>query len=104
METDGDQGGDRPSPILCVLCARWGQDGVRTLRRVPELRLIWQEQGGPDVQPPEILGFGTTMLSRAIEHQQIGRVELDWRERGWSIVSFCRSRNPRLRGSNSSWN
>jgi hypothetical protein len=34
------------------------------------------------VQPPEALGFGMTMLSRAIEYQHSGKVELDWRRQG----------------------
>jgi PAS domain S-box-containing protein len=47
-----------------------------------ELCLVWQEDGGPPVLPPETAGFGTTMLSRAIEYQHQGRTELIWRENG----------------------
>jgi two-component system CheB/CheR fusion protein len=47
-----------------------------------EFRLIWQEDGGPGVQPPAVAGFGTSMLSQAIEYQHEGRVELDWRNEG----------------------
>jgi PAS domain S-box-containing protein len=73
--------------------------------RGEELRLVWQEHSGPDVQPPETLGFGLTMLSRAIEHQHSGRVELDWRREGL----VCRLILPlpesaAAKRSNSSWN
>ncbi|MGH6897761.1 MAG: PAS domain S-box protein [Geminicoccaceae bacterium] len=47
-----------------------------------ELSLIWQEDQGPPVQPPETSGFGTTMLSRAMQYQHQGRTELIWRENG----------------------
>jgi two-component sensor histidine kinase len=43
-----------------------------------ELRLVWQEDGGPAVDLPAVAGFGTTMLSQAIEYQHEGKVELDW--------------------------
>ncbi len=47
-----------------------------------ELRIVWKESGGPAVEPPAVAGFGTTMLSRAIEYQHEGRAELDWRKEG----------------------
>ncbi len=47
-----------------------------------ELRIVWQETGGPPVAPPTVAGFGTTMLRQAIEYQHDGRVELDWRQQG----------------------
>jgi PAS domain S-box-containing protein len=47
-----------------------------------ELRLDWQEQNGPSVRPPAAKGFGTTMLSQAIEYQHQGKAELLWRDQG----------------------
>ena len=47
-----------------------------------ELCLVWQEDGGPPVRPPTTTGFGTTMLSRALEYQHQGRSELIWRDNG----------------------
>ncbi|MGH6920670.1 MAG: HWE histidine kinase domain-containing protein, partial [Geminicoccaceae bacterium] len=47
-----------------------------------ELRLIWQEDGGPAVARPAAPGFGTSMLSQAIQYQHKGTVELDWRKEG----------------------
>jgi len=47
-----------------------------------ELHLDWQEQGGPSVRPPAAKGFGTTMLSQAIEYQHQGKAELLWRDEG----------------------
>jgi PAS domain S-box-containing protein len=47
-----------------------------------ELRLVWQEDGGPAVDLPAVAGFGTTMLSQAIEYQHEGKVKLDWRKEG----------------------
>ena len=55
-----------------------------------EFSLDWEEQGGPPVQAPKSTGFGTTMLSQAVEYQHRGRTELIWRESGL----VCRLRLP----------
>lgn len=46
------------------------------------LQLVWVEEGGPAVRPPERRGFGTALLERLITHQHKGRVTLDWRPSG----------------------
>jgi PAS domain S-box-containing protein len=55
-----------------------------------EFSLLWQEEGGPPVQPPTTTGFGTSMLGQALEYQHQGRTELIWRESGL----ICRLRLP----------
>ena len=45
-------------------------------------RLVWLEDGGPAVASPTVAGFGTSMLTQAIEYQHEGKVELDWRKEG----------------------
>jgi two-component sensor histidine kinase len=62
-----------------------------------ELRIMWQENGGPQVAPPTVVGFGTTWLSQAVEYQHNGRVELDWRRQGL----VCRLRLPLAKGASS---
>jgi PAS domain S-box-containing protein len=55
---------------------------VETGENGDEFRLAWQEDGGPAVDAPAVTGFGTSMLSQAIEYQYEGSVELDWRKEG----------------------
>jgi PAS domain S-box-containing protein len=55
---------------------------VETSEDGDELHLIWQEDGGPEVEPPTTAGFGTRMLTQAMQYQHMGRVELDWRKEG----------------------
>jgi PAS domain S-box-containing protein len=55
-----------------------------------EFLLVWQEDGGPPVQPPSTAGFGTTMLGKALEYQHQGQTELIWREAGL----LCRLKLP----------
>jgi PAS domain S-box-containing protein len=62
-----------------------------------ELRLVWQEDGGPEVDAPALAGFGTAMLSQAIEYQHQGKVELDWRKEGL----ICRLTLPIARATSS---
>ena len=47
-----------------------------------ELRVTWEEAGGPAVRRPEKTGFGTAMIAQAIGYQHDGMVELDWRPEG----------------------
>jgi two-component system CheB/CheR fusion protein len=48
-----------------------GSDGRR-------VRLRWQEQGGPDVEPPQEQSFGTRLIERACTYELEGAVELDY--------------------------
>jgi two-component sensor histidine kinase len=50
--------------------------------RGEELRLVWQEDGAPAAIQPAVPGFGTSMLSQAIQYQHSGTVEFDWRKEG----------------------
>jgi PAS domain S-box-containing protein len=63
-----------------------------------EFCLVWQEDGGPAVNPPAVAGFGTSMLSQAIEYQHEGKVELDWRKEGL----ICRLTLPIARAGSAS--
>jgi PAS domain S-box-containing protein len=47
-----------------------------------ELRLVWREDGGPAVARPAVPGFGTSMLSQAMQYQHKGTVEFEWRKEG----------------------
>jgi two-component sensor histidine kinase len=46
-----------------------------------ELRLVWEEAGGPPVAPPGQRGFGLRVLSRMLG-QHSGRCDFDWRAEG----------------------
>jgi PAS domain S-box-containing protein len=60
-----------------------------------EFHLVWQEDGGPAVDTPAVAGFGTTVLSQAVEYQHEGKVELDWRKEGL----ICRLTLPMARAT-----
>jgi two-component system, chemotaxis family, CheB/CheR fusion protein len=42
------------------------------------IRLRWEEQGGPEVEPPAEKGFGTRLIERACTHELDGEVELNY--------------------------
>jgi CheY-like chemotaxis protein len=48
--------------------------------------LTWRESGGPKVQPPSKLGFGTRIVINSIERQIGGKVVLEWRPEGLLCV------------------
>jgi hypothetical protein len=48
--------------VTLMACVEAGENG-------DEFCLVWQEDGGRAVAPPPVAGFGTSMLSQAIEYQ-----------------------------------
>ena len=53
----------------------WRVEGGDRGRRVC---LLWQERGGPPVEPPQEKGFGTRLIERASTYELEGEVELDY--------------------------
>jgi PAS domain S-box-containing protein len=47
-----------------------------------ELRMCWQESGGPPVTPPQRDGFGRLLLERAVASDLNGKVELNFAPSG----------------------
>jgi len=47
-----------------------------------QVRLVWSEEGGPEVDPPSTRGFGLTLIERSIAHELDGRVAVDFRKEG----------------------
>jgi two-component sensor histidine kinase len=50
--------------------------------RTPFARLVWQERGGPPVNPPEHRGFGSLLLERTLAQDLRGSVDLEYRREG----------------------
>jgi two-component system CheB/CheR fusion protein len=91
LATNAAKYGALSSPTGRVtLTAHLERDG-----RGEELRLVWQEDGGPAVARPAVPGFGTSMLSQALQYQHKGMVEFDWRKEGL----VCRLSLPLATGS-----
>jgi two-component system CheB/CheR fusion protein len=57
----------------------WELEEDKHGRRV---RLRWEEQGGPEVEPPKRRGFGTRLIERASTHELDGQVELNYGPEG----------------------
>lgn len=49
------------------------------------LSLWWQESGGPAVQPPTRIGFGTRLIDQALANSTAGKVELNYRTSGFEF-------------------
>lgn len=50
------------------------------------LRLTWEERGGPPVAVPSRKGFGTRLITRNLESDFDGEVELDFRQSGLMLT------------------
>ena len=74
-----------PEGVLDISAAIDGQD----------LRLVWAETGGPRVEdPPDMAGFGSSMISRSVTRQLDGAMSYDWQPSG--LVATLRASTDRL--------
>ncbi len=65
----------------------WRVDAAaQTSSREPELTIVWHEQGGPEVRPPDHTGFGTVLVRRSLADELGGQAELDFRPDGLHAV------------------
>ena len=53
------------------------------------LQISWTETGGPAVTAPTRTGFGTTLITRNMEHVFGGKVSLDYADSGLSWRALC---------------
>ena len=60
------------------LSAKCGTVSVSWTVEEARLRIVWSEQGGPAVAPPQRSGFGRLLLERALAADLRGEVQLDF--------------------------
>ena len=58
---------------------RWHLDGLSS---PPRLELIWEESGGPPVEPPARRGFGTRLIERSLAEDFGGNVRIQFAPTG----------------------
>ncbi|MDW3181853.1 HWE histidine kinase domain-containing protein [Roseobacter sp.] len=63
-----------------------GHVSVELQRGDNGLRVNWREDGGPEIQPPEVKGFGTTLIETSVPFELDGKVELDYHSAGLRAV------------------
>lgn len=56
-------------------------------RKTGELTLYWTERGGPEVEPPDSRGFGTSIIQSGLAYQLGATVQMDWQSHGL-VVHF----------------
>ena len=72
LSTNAVKYGALSSPVGRVRFS-WGR---RTVEEQERIELLWQESGGPSVQPPLQRGFGSRLIERGLKHDLGGGVEL----------------------------
>lgn len=65
-----------------ALACENGRLGVHWTREDGEIRIVWEETGGPTVEKPSRSGFGRVLLERLVGATLNGAVELDFRPEG----------------------
>lgn len=63
-----------------------GSVSVTSLAEGDDIMLVWQEQGGPVVEPPETTGFGAQLIDLSASRQLGGTVVHDWAPDGLRVV------------------
>ncbi len=59
------------------------------------VQVDWVESGGPAVVPPEKLGFGLTLVQRALAHELHRPIELNFEPAGFRCRFFFQLREQR---------
>jgi two-component sensor histidine kinase len=62
----------------------WRLDGDRD----PRVRLAWEERDGPNVSPPEEIGFGTRLIERVFSYELGGDAKLEFRPTGLRLEGW----------------
>ena len=65
------------------LKVRWESDGATA----SDLRLIWEETGGPKVAEPTREGFGGKVINRIVKRQLDAKVRTNWDSAGIKLVA-----------------
>jgi len=50
-----------------------------------EVAMLWQESGGPPVEPPTQLGFGSGLIQQIVQNQLCGSLEHHWDRSGYRV-------------------
>jgi PAS domain S-box-containing protein len=58
-----------------------------------DVRIDWQEEGGPPVVPGGAVGFGTRLMTLSVERQLGGRMERNWAPDGLRLSLWIPSRS-----------
>lgn len=70
-----------------ALSALDGQLTIVIARSADELRLVWQERGGPEIaSPPTRTGFGTELAELSIKRQLGGTIDKHWHPAGLQVT------------------
>ncbi|MEM8725850.1 MAG: HWE histidine kinase domain-containing protein, partial [Pseudomonadota bacterium] len=68
-----------------ALSARDGRVAIEVETDSDTVTIHWRESGGPAVTEPQETGFGTRLISMAIDHQLGGTMAQEWHESGLEI-------------------
>ena len=74
-----------------ALAADHGEIAVTWSTEGDEVHIRWQERGGPEVNPPERIGFGRVLLERLVGTTLNGSVTLDFAGTGCGATSYSRA-------------
>jgi PAS domain S-box-containing protein len=74
---------------LCTNATKYGALSMETGRvemnwsiEQGQFRWIWREMGGPAVEPPDQIGFGSRLIERSLAAQLSGEVKVDYEPTG----------------------
>ena len=66
-----------------ALSSGTGTLDITTAAKGAQLELTWMERGGPEVKaPPEISGFGSSLVHRSVSRQLGGSIAYEWQQAG----------------------
>ncbi|SEI97942.1 PAS domain S-box-containing protein [Sphingobium sp. AP50] len=70
-----------------------GRIHVHIVQEGADVRIEWQETGGPTVSPSGVAGFGSRLMTLSVERQLGGRIVRDWQPDGLCLSLWIPSRS-----------
>jgi PAS domain S-box-containing protein len=70
-----------------------GRIHVHIVQEGADVRIEWQETGGPTVSPSGLAGFGSRLMTLSVERQLGGRIVRDWQPDGLCLSLWIPSRS-----------
>jgi two-component sensor histidine kinase len=65
-----------------ALCNDTGRISIRAQQNAGVVEIVWEENGGPPVSPPEKMGFGQTLIARGLGNHGDQATKVEFRPEG----------------------
>jgi two-component sensor histidine kinase len=56
-----------------------------------DIKIVWMERGGPDIEPSKATGYGSRLVERSVKGQLGGAIDYAWETAGLIVTLTLRA-------------